>query len=153
MIKAKPLLINLLIPLLVGGLAAWLTKDYMDIYSALNQPPLSPPGWVFPAVWTVLYLMMGIAAYLVWMRDSTGRGNALFLYGLQLAFNFSWSLIFFRWGNYPLALFWLAMLWILILLTTASFFKERAAAGWLMLPYLLWAAFAGYLNGGVVILN
>ena len=153
MIKLRPLLANLLIPLAVGGFSALLTMDSMEVYQNLNQPPLSPPGWLFPVVWTILFVLMGIAAYLVWMRDSTGRNGALFLYGIQLAMNFGWSLIFFNAQNYMLAFFWLVALWVLILLTTISFFKETKAAGWLMIPYLLWVAFAGYLNAGVWLLN
>lgn len=153
MIKLKPLVINLLIPLGIGGLSAFLTKDSMEIYGTVKQPPLSPPGWLFPIVWTILFLLMGIAAYLVWMRDSTGRNGALALYGVQLVFNFAWTLIFFNLQNYALAFFWLLALWVLILLTTIRFFKETKAAGWLMLPYLLWVTFAAYLNCGVWLLN
>lgn len=152
-IQWKPLLISLFIPLAVGGLSAWLTHDAMDTYKTLKQPPLAPPGWVFPVVWAVLYAMMGLGAYLVWMRDSTGRGGALCWYGLQLACNFLWTLIFFNMGRYALAFFWLVGLWILILITMVRFFRETSAAGWLLLPYLLWTAFAGYLNLGVWLLN
>ncbi len=153
MIKLKPLLTNLLIPLAVGGLSAFLTMDSMQVYQGVRQPFLAPPGWLFPIVWTVLFLLMGTAAYLVWMRDSTGRNAALLFYGIQLAFNFVWTLIFFNARNYGLALFWLLLLWMLILLTTIRFFKETKAAGWLMIPYLLWVTFAAYLNAGVWYLN
>ncbi len=153
MIKLKPLLINLIIPLAVGGLSAYLTMDSMKIYAAVKQPPLSPPSWLFPVVWTVLFLLMGTAAYLVWMRDSTGRNKALLVYGIQLLFNFVWTLIFFNAQKYGLALIWLVFLWILILFTTILFFKESKAAGWLMIPYLLWVTFAAYLNAGVWYLN
>ena len=119
----------------------------------MRQPPLSPPGWLFPAVWFVLFVLMGMAAYLVWMRDSTGRNGALILYGAQLVFNFFWTLIFFNLQNYALAFFWLLALWLLILLTTLQFFKETPAAGWLLVPYLAWVTFAGYLNAGVWLLN
>lgn len=152
-IQWRPLLISLFIPLAVGALSAWLTHDAMDTYKTLQQPALAPPGWVFPVVWTVLYTMMGLAAYLVWVRDSTGRGGALFWYGLQLVCNFLWTLIFFNMGRYALSFFWLVGLWILILVTMVSFFREISAAGWLLLPYLLWTAFAGYLNLGVWLLN
>lgn len=153
MIKLKPLLLNLLLPLAVGGLSAYLTMDSMEAYQGMRQPPLSPPGWLFPIVWTILFLMMGTAAYLVWMRDSTGRNGALLFYILQLAFNFGWTLIFFNVRNYGFAFFWLIVLWVLILITTIRFFKETKAAGWLMIPYLLWVTFAGYLNAGVWLLN
>lgn len=153
MIRWKALLINLFLPLTVGGISAFLTSDSMEVYGTLRQPPLSPPGWLFPMVWSILFLLMGIAAYLVWVRDSTGRNGALLFYGLQLAMNFGWTLVFFNLQNYGLALLWLIVLWVLILITTVRFFKENKAAGWLMLPYLLWVTFAGYLNAGVWLLN
>ena len=153
MIKLKPLLASLVISLGMGGLSALLTQNAMEQYGGLRQPPLSPPGWLFPAVWFVLFVLMGVAAYLVWMRDSTGRNGALILYGAQLVFNFFWTLIFFNLQNYALAFFWLLALWLLILLTTLQFFKETTAAGWLLVPYLAWVTFAGYLNAGVWLLN
>ena len=143
MIKLKPLLASLVISLGMGGLSALLTQNAMEQYGGLRQPPLSPPGWLFPAVWFVLFVLMGVAAYLVWMRDSTGRNGALILYGAQLVFNFFWTLIFFNLQNYALAFFWLLALWLLILLTTLQFFKETTAAGWLLVPYLAWVAPAG----------
>ncbi|HIW22291.1 MAG: TspO/MBR family protein [Acutalibacter sp.] len=153
MIKLKPLAVSLFIALGTGGLSALLTQGAMERYRELEQPPLSPPGWVFPVVWSALFVLMGIAAYLVWMRDSTGRNGALALYGLQLALNFCWTLIFFNLQNHALAFFWLLLLWLVILLCTLRFFKETPAAGWLMVPYLIWVAFAGYLNAGVWLLN
>ena len=153
MIKLKPLLLSLLISLGTGGLAALFTGNSMEFYQSLKQPPLSPPGWVFPLAWTILYSLMGVAAYLVWMRDSTGRNGALFFYGLQLIFNFVWPLLFFNARAYLASLIWLLLLWVLILITTARFFQETKAAGWQMIPYLLWVAFAGYLNAGVWLLN
>ena len=153
MIKLKPLLLSLLISLGTGGLAALFTGNSMEFYQSLKQPPLSPPGWVFPLAWTILYSLMGVAAYLVWMRDSTGRNGALFFYGLQLIFNFVWPLLFFNARAYLASLIGLLLLWVLILITTARFFQETKAAGWLMIPYLLWVAFAGYLNAGVWLLN
>ena len=153
MIKLKPLLLSLLISLGTGGLAALFTGNSMEFYHSLKQPPLSPPGWVFPLAWTILYSLMGVAAYLVWMRDSTGRNGALFFYGLQLIFNFVWPRLFFTARAYLASLIWLLLLWVLILITTARFFQETKAAGWLMIPYLLWVAFAGYLNAGVWLLN
>ena len=99
MIKLKPLLASLVISLGMGGLSALLTQNAMEQYGGLRQPPLSPPGWLFPAVWFVLFVLMGVAAYLVWMRDSTGRNGALILYGAQLVFNFFWTLIFFNLKN------------------------------------------------------
>lgn len=149
----KALLLNLLLPLGVGGLAALFTRGAMEQYGSLNQPPLSPPGWVFPVVWTALYLLMGLAAYLVWQTGSAARGGAFFLYGVQLALNFGWTLLFFCVQNYLFALVWLFLLWVAVLCTLTRFFQLRPAAGWLLLPYLLWVTFAGYLNAGVWLLN
>ncbi len=151
--KGRAIAANLLIPLGVGGLAAWCTAGSMEIYKGMRQPPLAPPGWVFPPVWTLLYLLMGAASYLVWARDSTGRNGALLCYGVQLAFNFSWTLIFFNLRSYGFAFFWILALWALVLLTAVRFYKEAPAAGWLLVPYLLWTAFAAYLNLGVWLLN
>ena len=153
MIKIKPLAVSLLISLGVGGLSALLTKDSMREYAGLNQPPLAPPGWVFPVVWTVLFILMAIAAYLVWEKDSPARARALGLYGVQLAFNFLWTIIFFNTARYGFALIWLLVLWGLILATLVAFRRDSRTAGKLMIPYLAWVTFAAYLNAGVWYLN
>ena len=138
----KKLLASLAVPLAVGGLSALLTKDSMETFDSLNKPALSPPGWLFPVVWTVLFVLMGIACYIV---VTAGGGNraALTLYGVQLLFNLLWSLIFFRAGAYLAAFIWLILLWLLILATTVLFYRISKPAGILMLPYLLWVTFAG----------
>ena len=143
------------LPLAVGGAAALLTMDAMAQYSALPQPPLAPPGWVFPVAWTVLFLLMGIASYLVAVSAAPQRTRqgALYLYALQLAVNFFWSPIFFGTGAYLFAFIWLLLLWLLIVLTVRRFAQIRSAAGWLLMPYLAWVTFAGYLNFGIFLLN
>ena len=100
----------------VGALSGWLTRDGAQQYAqSIVLPPLSPPGIVFPIVWTVLFALMGIGSALVWLApDSQARSGALRLYAVQLAFNFVWSLIFFNWKNYGFAFVWLAALWVLI---------------------------------------
>ena len=151
-IKIKPLLINICIPLVVGGLGGFISSGSMDAFKMMNKPPLSPPGWLFPVVWTILYIMMGVAAYLV--RDTYAkRDNAMRLYVVQLIFNFFWTLIFFNLGAYLFALIWLLVLWGLILATFISFKNIRPAAGYLLIPYLCWVTFAAYLNLGVFIMN
>ncbi|MBR3640965.1 MAG: tryptophan-rich sensory protein [Oscillibacter sp.] len=152
--KWSTLLVCLAVPLATGGLAALLTRDAMERFSSLNQPPLSPPAWLFPVVWTILYLLMGIASYLVFREPRSERPReALWLYGAQLVFNFLWSIVFFNLGWYLFAFLWLVCLWALILLTIGSFRRVSRTAARLLLPYLLWVTFAGYLNLGVWILN
>ena len=146
--KLRQLVLCIGIPLAVGGLSGWVTRGAMEDFQALNQPPLSPPGWLFPVVWTVLFVLMGIASYLVVRSQGPEKlvKRALTFYGIQLGFNFLWSILFFNLGLYLVSFFWLVLLWWLILLTTLRTF-------WLMLPYLAWVAFAGYLNLGIFWLN
>ena len=153
-INWKKLLICIAIPLLVGGLAALLTQNGMETFESVNKPPLSPPGWLFPVVWTVLYVLMGIASYLVLESGKPARSKtALTVYGVQLFFNFFWSIIFFNLEAYLLAFVWLVILFVLILLTAFLFYRITKPAGYLLIPYILWVAFAGYLNLFIYLLN
>lgn len=154
-VNKKLLAICLIVPLAVGGLSALLTGRSMDVFETINKPPLSPPGWLFPVAWTILYVLMGIASYLV-LVSGEGRvtaGPSIRLYGIQLAFNFLWPVFFFNLSAYLFAFIWLVVLWLLIWVTTVGFYRIRNAAGYLMIPYLGWVAFAGYLNMGVYLLN
>ena len=150
----KKRLICWAIPLAVGGLAALLSGG-MSGYKTLNQPPLSPPGWIFPLVWTALYLLMGEASYrvLVSGKDATLVKKALVAYGIQLFLNFLWPLFFFGGQLYLTAFFVLLLLWVAILITLRWFSQIDELAGDLLIPYLLWVTFAGYLNFGVFLLN
>lgn len=154
-INKKLLIVCLVVPLAVGGIAALLTGGGMDVFETLNKPPLSPPGWLFPVVWTILYILMGVASYLVLTSGKAPEciRRALALYTIQLAFNFLWPIFFFGLSAYLFAFIWLIALWLLILATTFSFYRIHETAGWLMLPYLAWVTFAGYLNLGIYILN
>lgn len=151
----KKLLVCLAIPLAVGGLAALITGGGMQDYGSMNKPPLSPPGWVFPVVWTVLYLLMGYASYRVYTSggDREQVRKALILYGAQLAANFLWPLIFFGLQWYLVAFVLLVALWVLIYVTMRAFSVIDERAGDLLLPYILWVTFAAYLNLGVFLLN
>ena len=153
--KLRQLVLCIAIPLAVGGLSGWVTRGAMEDFQALNQPPLSPPGWLFPVVWTVLFVLMGIASYLVVRSQGPEKlvKRALVFYGIQLGFNFLWSILFFNLGLYLVSFFWLVLLWCLILLTTLQFSTLDRRTFWLMLPYLAWVAFAGYLNLGIFWLN
>ncbi len=154
-INLKALILFLAIPLIVGGLAALLTMDGFEMYKTVEKPPLSPPAIVFPIAWTILYLMMGFASYLVYTApyDYGSRMQTLELYFIHLVINFAWPIIFFNMKTYLAALVWLVFLWVAILAVTVPFFRIRKLAGWLMIPYLAWVTFAGYLNYGVWALN
>ena len=153
-INWKKLFICLAIPLAVGGLATLLSGG-MDSYKIMNQPPLSPPGWIFPIVWTILYLLMGWASYRVLVSNAPreDRNKALTFYGIQLFLNFLWPLVFFGLGWYWAAFIVLLALWVMIYLTMHLFGLIDDTAENLLIPYLLWVTFAGYLNLGVALLN
>ena len=151
--KIKPYLLGIALPLAVGALAGWLTKDSFAQYMTLRQPPLSPPGWVFPVVWTILYVLMGVGSTRIHLSSAPERGAALKLYGWQLAVNFVWPLLFFRWQLRMLALFWLVLLIVLIVRMIQRFAAIDKTAAYLQVPYLLWSGFALYLNAAVWWLN
>lgn len=144
--KYVPYIISVAISLGVGGISAFLSKDNMSIYSAVNRPALSPPSWLFPIVWTVLFVLMGIAAAIIWCSNGKELDSALIFYGFQLVFNFCWPLIFFNFRAFGIAFFWLLVLLVLIGITAIKFYKINKTAGWMMLPYFAWVSFAGYLN-------
>ncbi len=145
----------LLIPLSVGAVSGVISGGGMDGFSEMVKPPLSPPGWLFPIVWTVLFVLMGISSYLVASADvdTSQKRVALIFYGIQLFFNFFWSIIFFNLELYLFAFIWLVILWVLILVTTILFWRISKLSGALMLPYLVWVTFAGYLNFAIYLLN
>ena len=150
----KRLIINLVIPLAVGGLSA-LIAGGMNTYKTLNRPPLSPPGWIFPIVWTILYLLMGYGAYRVQIsgKDEKHIRAAMIFYGLQLFVNALWSPVFFGLQWRLTAFVILVILWVLIYITMRLFSEIDELAGDLLLPYILWVTFAGYLNLGIFLLN
>ena len=121
-------------------------------YATLAKPALSPPNWVFGPVWTTLYILMGVAAYLVWASRKKSQ-KALQLFGLQLALNAVWSVIFFGMQNLALAFAEIVFLWFAIALTIREFYKIDRRAAYLMVPYLLWVTFAGFLNYSIWMLN
>lgn len=149
----KPWLLafTVVIPLCIGGISAMLTGDMMKEYFFLNKPPFSPPSWVFPVVWTILYVMMGFASYLVINSgaDRTLIVRALVFYGVQLVMNFFWSILFFRYSLYLWAFIELLAMWVSIIITTVLFLRVSIPAGMLMIPYILWSTFAACLNFSV----
>ena len=137
------------------GSVATFSGDSFDWYQALEKPFFTPPGWVFGPVWTLLYLMMGIAAFLVWQKGLTDSRVriALACFIVQLIFNAAWSVIFFGFHSAGWALVDIILLWFAILATVVSFWRvDRVAAG-LLLPYIGWVSFAAILNAGLYLLN
>lgn len=139
----------------VGAFSGWLTSDGAELYAqVLKKPPLSPPGIVFPIVWSILFLLMGISAARIYLTEKSQiRSSGLLTFAAQLAVNFFWSIIFFNLMNFGFAFIWLLLLWGLILRMIQVFWRCDKAAALLQIPYLLWVTFAGYLNLGVWILN
>lgn len=153
--KWLPYVLWILFTEAVGFLSGWLTRQGSELYSqAIAKPPLSPPAIVFPIVWGILFLLMGIGAARVWLTPpSSDRTTALRVFLLQLAFNFFWSILFFNFQAFGFALVWLLLLWGLILWMIFAFRKVDSLAAWMQVPYLLWVTFAAYLNLGVWRLN
>lgn len=153
------LVMSIAIPLAVGGLSALIAGDQMATFGNFNQPPLAPPAWLFPVAWTILYILMGVGCFLVWIRPTnkqhTTREKTFFfaIYSIQLMFNFLWSILFFNLGWHWFAFGWLMALWAMILALVIWGFKNQHAVMWVLLPYLLWVTFAGYLNLMIAILN
>lgn len=153
--KIKGLLIGIAIPILTGLIAAFFTRNNMQLLNQLNQPPLTPPGWIFPVVWTILYVFMGIASYRVYTKGEyeSAAAFALTIYGVQLILNFFWSIIFFNFHWYLFAFIWLLVLWSMVLFMNVQFYKIDTPAGHMILPYSIWVTFAAYLNIAIYILN
>lgn len=154
--KYAPYIISVLIALSVGGLSALLTQGSDNIYTTFNLPPLSPPSWLFPIVWTILYILMGIGSAMVW-ESQKKRGLywsfPLTVYSISLAMNFFWTIIFFNMQAFLFAFIWLIILMGVIGKMISEFKKESTTSGNLQIPYLLWCVFALYLNFGIYVLN
>ena len=152
--KTKIYASSIAIALVVGGLSALLTNMGMDSYRAAEKPALTPPEMLFPIVWTILYILMGISAGRIWIASKDKQHNSgLLVYLVQLIFNFLWSIFFFNLQFYGFAFFWLLLLWALIIVMIVAFSKTDKIAAYLQIPYLLWVTFAAYLNFMVWMLN
>ena len=154
--KIKSYVISIAIALAVGGLSAFLTRNSMDLYETIITPPLAPPSILFPIVWTILFILMGISAAMIYNTDSAPkpqRKSALYTYALSLVFNFFWSIIFFNKRAFLFAFIWLLILLFLIIRTIMKYRKINPLAAYLQIPYALWVTFAGYLNFAIWYLN
>ena len=154
MIKLKPLIFSLAIPLLLGFIGSLLGGNFSD-YTAINKPIFSPPAVLFPIVWTILYILMGISSYLTYTSDATEekKNSALSVYLIQLILNSLWSLIFFRFNLYLFAFIWIIFIIITVIVMIYKFIKIKPIAGYLQIPYLLWLIFASILNYNIFLLN
>lgn len=146
------LLICILIPLAVGSISALLSGSTL-VYSELNKPMLSPPSFIFPIVWTILYILMGVSSYIIYSSNSPNKSKALKTYGIQLLFNFCWSIIFFEFSQYLLAFIWLVILILLTGVMIKQFYSISPFTAYLQIPYLVWCLFAAYLNFSIFIMN
>lgn len=154
------LALNLVLVAAVSGLSVLLSGDGMDRYPDLMRPPFSPPGIVFPVVWTILFILMAVSAWMI-LRSLTEvfsikgalYSSSLLLYFVQLIVNLLWPVLFFRLSLYLPALLWLVLLIVLVVQMIRSFYRVNKTAALLQIPYLLWLVFAGYLNLGVWLLN
>lgn len=148
-------MLAVLLPMVVGVASATFSHEGMQIYKTMAKPPLSPPAIVFPIVWTILYFLMGTASYIVLETDAseTQKSMANTTYLIQLAMNFFWSIIFFNLQLYTLAFIWLVGMYAVIIACSVYFFSIRRLAGYLMIPYIVWMAFAAYLNMAIAIMK
>ena len=153
MVNLKSLIINLLIPLVAGSLSDFLTMDSMEVYKDLNQPSFAPPSFLFPIVWTILYILMGISSYGIYESNSPIKNKALKVYALQLFMNFIWPLLFFNAQLFLFSFIWLITIWCLVLWMIILFYKVKPIWGYIQVPYLLWLTFAVFLNFSVYSLN
>ena len=152
----KTYVVAIAIPLTVGILSAFFTKDNMDIYEEIIVPDLAPPSWLFPIVWTILYILMGISSGLVYSnreRDPEAARTGLTTYAVSLVINFAWSIIFFNANAFLLSFIWLVLLFYTIIRTIYYYYKVDKIATFLQIPYAVWVAFAGYLNFSIWLMN
>lgn len=155
-LKPIPLVICIAIPLGIGAIGGLATASEIGTwYTTLNKPPYNPPGWLFGPVWTILYLFMGVASYLVWQARHQARAflPATAVYLAQLVFNLAWTFLFFYFHSPGLALIDILILLLLIIINALLFYRIHKAAGWLFVPYILWVSFASFLNYSIFKLN
>lgn len=152
--KKRDYIIYPVIAVAVGALAGLITRQSVqEVFPALEKPPLSPPAILFPIVWTALYILMGVGMAEVRSRGGAGSRRAERIWWAQLAVNFSWTLVFFLAEAYLAALVVLVLLFVLVVAMTMAFDRVSGPAARLQAPYLVWLAFAAYLNAGIWLLN
>lgn len=151
--KYKYIILNVAISLGIGAISALCTMNSMHLYQKINRPKIAPPGFIFPIVWSILYVLIGLSSYLVHRSKDNNKESALILYYFQLALNFIWPITFFNYQNFLLALAILLALNISVIILIRLFYKIRPIAAYLLLPYLGWIFFALYLNFWIFLRN
>ncbi len=154
--KIQPYLLFCALSLGVGLLSVLLTRENMTLYDEVVNPPLTPPGWLFPIAWGLLYVLMGVGAARVYEKrtdDPPAAKDAFAFFGMNLFVNFAWSIIFFNYRAFWFAFVWLLFLLAVIIRMTVAFAKLDKVAAYLQIPYILWVTFAGYLTAGIAVLN
>ncbi len=149
----KTYLISIGIALAAGIISALVSMGKMEEYEALRQPPLSPPGWLFPVVWTILFVLMGISAARVYLNSPEDWPPALTTYAVQLVLNMLWTPLYFALNLRLAAFVLLVILLIAVIVMTVQFYNVDKKAAYLQIPYIVWLVFAGYLNLATYLLN
>ena len=150
------LIFSLALPLAIGGISGYLVRNEMngEWFSTLAKPSFNPPSYLFGPVWTALYILMGVSMFLIWNTPKTElRQKALAIFGIQLFFNFWWSILFFSFHTVFLSLIDILIMWFLIIYMISLFKKIKPVAAYLQIPYLLWVSFATVLNISIWYLN
>ena len=151
--KTATYVVSFICTFAIAGLGAVVTYLCMDGYRAVNKPPLTPPEWLFPVVWTILFALMAIAAARVFIKNRENSRMPLLINTAQLAANFLWCVFFFGMGAYLFSFLWLLMLIVLVILTSVTYYRIDKPAGIMLVPYIVWLSFAAYLNLAIYIVN
>ena len=154
--KYKIYIISIAIPIGVGIFSALITMKNMQLFDEINKPPLSPPRWLFPIIWTILYVLMGLSSARIYNLKEAQRAKvreALYCYLESLVVNFAWSIIFFNFGAFLLAFLWILLLLFLIVKGTILYGKLDRVSAYLQIPYIIWVSFATYLTFCIMLLN
>ncbi len=149
-INYKKLIVSILVPLILGTLVGFLSGSGSG-YNEIIQPSFAPPGWLFPVVWTILYILMGVSDYLT--KEELNTNTSLKIYTYQLVINLLWSFIFFTFKWYLLSFLWIILLIILVIKMIKEFLTINKLSGYMQIPYLIWIIFAAILNFNIYLLN
>ena len=152
MIKWKNLFVSILIPISIGFLGS-LIGNVMNGFDGINKPSFTPPAIIFPIVWTILYILMGISSYLIYESNDSEKGSALTIYGIQLVINSLWTIFFFKLNWFLFSFILVLVILLLVVIMIIKFYKINKASAYLQIPYVIWLCFAAILSFSVYLLN